>query len=172
MREWGFDLSEASLKAVALAQGIDKNVESMSQAEKAQLRYIQLWETMNRLGLSGDLKRTIEAPANALRVLASNASIAARELGNLFIPVLNKILPYATAIVKVVRWVASEIASALGFTLTDIDYSGLENAATGLDEELSDSLDTAKKLKNAIMGFDELNVLGDTGGSNGNNGLF
>lgn len=172
MREWGFDLSEASLKAVALAQGIDKNVESMSQAEKAQLRYIQLWETMNRLGLSGDLKRTIEAPANALRVLASNASIAARELGNLFIPVLNKILPYATAIVKAVRWVASEIASALGFTLTDIDYSGLENAATGLDEELSDSLDTAKKLKNAIMGFDELNVLGDTGGSNGNNGLF
>lgn len=174
MREWGFDLSEASLKAVALSHGIEQNVETMTQAQKAQLRYIQLFETMDRLKLSGDLKRTIEAPANALRVLNANVQIAKRELGNMFIPVLNRLLPYATAIVKLVRWVASEIASVLGFTMTDIDYSGLESASVGVGD-LEDSLDgagaSAKKLKDYLMGFDELNVINPNMGGGGAGGL-
>lgn len=174
MREWGFDLSEASLKAVALSHGIEQNVETMNQAQKAQLRYIQLFETMDRLKLSGDLKRTIEAPANALRVLNANVQIAKRELGNMFIPVLNRLLPYATAIVKLIRWVASEIAAALGFTMTDIDYSGLQTAAVGAGD-LEDSLDgaagSAKKLKDYMMGFDELNVINPNTGGGGAGGL-
>ena len=63
----GFDLSEATLKAVALRLGIEKNVETMSQMEKAQLRYVQLLETAQRLNLTGDLARTLEAPANQLQ---------------------------------------------------------------------------------------------------------
>ena len=173
MREWGFDLSEASLKAVALSKGIDKNVESMTQSEKAQLRYIQLFETMDRLGLSGDLKRTIEAPANALRVLSSNAALAARELGNIFIPLLNKVLPYVTAFVKLVRWVASEIAALFGFELTEVDYSGLENVSMGaedIENTANDATGAVKKLKNAVLGFDELNVIDPTNGSGSGNG--
>ena len=162
MREWGFDLSESNMKLVALNHGITKNVEKMTQMEKAQLRYIYLYEEMERLGLSGDLQRTLETPANALRVLENNASAAKRELGNLFIPVLNKILPQATAFVKVVRWVASEIAPVLGFTLTDVDYSGLENTKVGIDEELADANEEAKELKHTLMGFDEINLLGDS----------
>lgn len=42
MREWGFDLSEATIKALALEKGIQKNVETMGQMEKSQLRYISL----------------------------------------------------------------------------------------------------------------------------------
>lgn len=161
MREWGFDLSESNLKLVAINHGITKNVEKMTQMEKAQLRYIYLYEEMERLGLSGDLQRTLETPANALRVLENNALSAKRELGNLFIPVLNKILPQATALVKVVRWVASEIAPVLGFTLTDVDYSGLEDTKLGIDEELEDATEQAEELKQALMGFDEINLLGD-----------
>lgn len=176
MREWGFDLSEASLKAVALSHGIDKNVEKMSQMEKAQLRYIYLYENMERLGLSGDFARTLEAPANALRVLNSQVGIAKRELGNMFIPMLNKMLPVVTAIVKVIRWVASEIASLLGFTMTDIDYSSLTEAIVmpdtdelatddiadsleGVKDNANDATDAVKELKKGLLGFDEINML-------------
>lgn len=162
MREWGFDLSEATLKAVALEKGIKKNVETMSQMEKSQLRYVQLLETAQRLNLTGDFARTIEAPANQLRVLAANATQAARALGNIFIPVLNAVLPYAIAFLKVVRMVANEIANLFGFTLPEIDYSGLGGlAASGEDAEdaLGGAADAAKELKRATLGIDELNVI-------------
>lgn len=172
MREWGFDLSESSLKQISSDLGITKNVEKMSQMEKAQLRYIQLFNTMNKLKLSGDLARTIETPANALRVLVSNARLAARELGNIFIPALNKVLPYAIAFLKVIRYVATEIASFFGFEFTEVDYSGLQNAVTGLDDVadatsgIKDNTEgatkAAKELKNAVMGFDELNIIDPT----------
>lgn len=175
MREWGFDLSESSLKQISSDLGITKNVEKMSQMEKAQLRYIHLFNTMNKLKLSGDLARTIETPANALRVLVSNARLAARELGNIFIPALNKVLPYAIAFLKVIRYVATEIASFFGFEFTEVDYSGLQNAVTGLDDvadatsgikdNTEDATKAAKELKNAVMGFDELNIIDPTADS-------
>ena len=176
MREWGFDLSEASLKAVALSKGIDKNVESMTQAEKAQLRYIQLFETMDRLGLSGDFARTLEAPANALRVLKNQVGMAARELGNVFIPALNAVLPYVIAFFKVVRMAAAALAQLFGFKLTEVDYSGLGKASVGVDD-LEDSLNgasgAAKELKGQLAGFDEINLItqSKSGGSSGGGGL-
>ena len=48
MREWGFDMSEATLKLVALKHGIEENVETMTQYEKSQLRFIQLMETARK----------------------------------------------------------------------------------------------------------------------------
>lgn len=175
VRDFGVDISQAALEELALSMGIEKNVQNMTQAEKAQLRYIQLFNTINGLGLSGDFQRTIESPANALRVLASNAQIAARELGNMFIPVLNKILPYATAVVKTVRWVASEIASFLGFKMTDIDYSGLTGTSAGFDsvgESADNAAGAVQDFKNSVLGIDEINALNDnsSGGSGGSGG--
>lgn len=39
LRRLGYDLSQARLEAVALSLGIDESVSSMTQAEKAELRY-------------------------------------------------------------------------------------------------------------------------------------
>lgn len=162
MREWGFDLSEATLKTFALGKGIEKNVEKMTQLEKSQLRYVQLIETAQRLNLTGDFARTLNAPSNQLRILKANAIQAARALGNIFIPALNAVLPYGIALMMVIRNVAQEIANMFGFALPKIDYSGLNNLVGG-SEELEDSLggatDEAEALKRAVLGFDELNIL-------------
>lgn len=157
MREWGFDLSEATLKAKALEMGIRKNVETMSQAEKAQLRYVKLLETAQKIGATGDLARTLGAPANQLRILKDNAVQAARALGNIFIPALNAILPYAIAFLKVVRNTANSIANLFGFSMPEIDYSGLENIGAIVD----DDTEAVKELKNALLGIDELNIIGE-----------
>lgn len=173
MREWGFDLSEATLKAKALELGITANVEKMNQGQKAMIRYVQLLDTARKIGATGDFARTLETSANQLRILKAQATLAARALGNIFIPALNAVLPYAIAFLKVIRWVAQEIANLFGFKLPEIDYSGVSSLA-GAGEDAADALDdatgSAKKLKNMLAGFDEINIIQQETGGGGAGG--
>lgn len=167
LRSVGYDLSQAKLEATALELGIDKTVSSMTQAEKAQLRYYAIMTQVTTA--QGDMARTLDAPANQLKVLRAQFNMAAREIGNVFIPALNAILPYAIAVVKVIRALASIIASLVGFEMPEVDYSGVNsmgNVATDTSEAMEDATESAKKLKSYMMGFDELNVINpNTGGS-------
>ena len=173
LRRLGYDLSQARLKAIALKLGIDETFNEMTQAEKAQLRYYAIMEQVTTA--HGDMARTLNAPANQLRVLKAQVTIVARELGNVFIPILNAILPIAIAVAKAIRAIAAAIASLFGFELPEVDYSGIESVAGGLDD-IGESADTAggkvKKLKSYLMGFDELNVIDttDNGGGGGGGG--
>ena len=168
LRRLGYDLSQARLEATALSLGIDKSVQSMTQAEKAELRYYAIMTQVTTA--QGDLARTLEAPANQLRVLSAQFNMAARSIGNIFIPALNAILPYAIAVVQVIREIADAIASLFGFELTEVDYSGITAGASGAGS-MADSLDeaagAAKKLKQYTAGFDELNVFAPDSGSAG-----
>lgn len=168
LRRLGYDLSQARLEAVALSLGIDKSVMSMTQAEKAELRYYAIMTQVTTA--QGDLARTLESPANQLRILSAQFNMAARSIGNIFIPALNAILPYAIAVVEVIREIADAIASLFGFELTEADYSGITAGASGAGS-MADSLDeaagAAKKLKQYTAGFDELNVFSPDSGSAG-----
>lgn len=168
LRRLGYDLSQARLEAVALSLGIDKSVMSMTQAEKAELRYYAIMTQVTTA--QGDLARTLEAPTNQLRVLSAQFNMAARAIGNIFIPALNAILPYAIAVVQVIREIANAIASLFGFEMTEVDYSGITAGASGAGS-MADSLDeaagAAKKLKQYTAGFDELNVFSPDSGSAG-----
>lgn len=168
LRRLGYDLSQARLEAVALSLGIDKSVMSMTQAEKAELRYYAIMTQVTTA--QGDLARTLEAPVNQLRVLSAQFNMAARAIGNIFIPALNAILPYAIAVVQVIREIANAIASLFGFEMTEVDYSGITAGASGAGD-MADSLDeaagAAKKLKQYTAGFDELNVFSPDSGSAG-----
>ncbi len=162
MREWGFDMSEATLKLVALKHGIEENVETMTQYEKSQLRFIQLMETARKQGILGNFAREIHAPANALRILNQQFLLLRRALGDMFIPLLIKILPYVQAVVQALTELANWVANLLGFELPKIDYSGLEGigfAADDVAEGLEDATDAAKKLNKALAPFDEINLL-------------
>lgn len=176
LRRLGYDLSDARLKATALSLGIDKATNSMTQAEKAELRYYAILNQVTTA--QGDLSRTLDAPANQLRILKAQFAAAARAIGNIFIPALNAILPYAIAVVEGVRSVADAIASLFGFELTEVDYSGIGaavgNVADGTDtvnSNLGNAADSAKKLQKYLLGFDELNILPDqfsgSGGAGG-----
>lgn len=178
LRRLGYDLSQARLKAVALELGITKSFNAMTQAEKAQLRYYAIMTQVT--GAQGDMARTLEAPSNQLRIFNAMTEQAARAVGNIFIPALNKILPVAIAVAKAIRILAQTIAEFFGFKLPEIDYSGLVSgldvAADAADAvgKIGDSADkasgSAKKLKSYLMGFDELNVLDDSGGGGGGGG--
>ena len=184
LRRLGYDLSVARLQQEALNLGIEKSVMNMTQAEKSQLRYYAI---MTQVTVAqGDMARTLNAPANQLRILQAQVTQCARALGNIFIPVLNAVLPYAIALAKVLRMVASAIASFFGFTLPEVDYSGLAAGSSAVGD-LADNADNAsnglgkaakaaKKLKNATLGIDELNIISPnddsaSGGSGGGAGI-
>ena len=167
LRRLGYDLSQARLQQTAYTLGIKENVSAMTQAEKAELRYYAIMTQVTTA--QGDMARSLEAPANQLRILQAQFTMAARAIGNIFIPILNKLIPVVIAVLQIIRDVANAIAELFDFQLTEIDYSGLNNATSsvgGLTDELDNASSAAKELKKYLTGFDELNVMpSDSSGS-------
>lgn len=174
LRRLGYDLSDARLKATALSLGIDKATSSMTQAEKAQLRYYAIMTQVT--SAQGDMARTLTAPANQLRVLQAQVTQAGRAIGSIFIPMLNAILPPAIAVMQVIRGVATAIASLFGFSMPEVEYSaGLDSISAGANnaaESLGGAAGAAKELQKYVMGFDELNIIPEqsSGGGGGGGG--
>lgn len=159
LRAIGYDLSQAKLEATAKELGIDKAVSDMTQAEKSMLRYHAI---MSQVTVThGDMARTLEQPANQMRILKAQFEMLSREIGNVFIPALQKILPYAIAVTKLLREMVSAIATFVGFEMPTVD-TGVDNLASGseaTEEALEGASEQAKKLKSYTMGIDELNVI-------------
>lgn len=175
LRRLGYDLSQARLKAIAASLGIMQSVSSMTQAEKAQLRYYAIMTQVT--SAQGDMARTLNSPANQLRILSASATQAARALGNIFIPAMNAMLPIAIAVAKAVRAVAVSIASLFGYSLPSVDFSvtadAIGDVSDGMNNVASDADNAggaAKKLKSILMGFDEINQLPDLSGGGGAGG--
>ena len=167
LRNLGYDLSQAKLEAVALSLGIDKAVSSMTQAEKAELRYYAVMTQVT--DVQGDMARTLDEPANQLRVLRAQLDQAAEALGNLFIPIVKKVLPYLIAFAKVIRIIANMIGGLFGISFPEVgeSLSDAGNGSEGLSENLEEAAGNASKLKKTLLGIDELNVMSDpsAGGS-------
>lgn len=173
LRRLGYDLSQAKLEQTALTLGIEKSVSAMTQAEKAELRYYAIMTQVTTA--QGDMARSLEAPANQLRIFQAQLTQASRAIGNIFIPILQKILPIAIAVLRIVRELADAIAKLFHFKLTEIDYSGVGNLASGAEDAAAgfdDATSAAKELKKSVMGFDELNILnGNTASGFGSAGV-
>lgn len=173
LRRLGYDLSQAKLEQTALTLGIEKSVSAMTQAEKAELRYYAIMTQVTTA--QGDMARSLDAPANQLRIFQAQLTQASRAIGNIFIPILQKILPIAIAVLRIVRELADAIAKLFHFKLTEIDYSGVGNLASGAEDAAAgfdDATSAAKELKKSVMGFDELNTLnGNTASGAGSAGV-
>lgn len=163
MRRLGYDLSVARLEQERLNLGIDKSVSSMTQAEKSQLRYYAMMTQVTQV--QGDMARTLEQPANMLRVLKAQFEQCARAIGNLFIPILVKVLPFAIAVANALREIVAAIAGLFGVTLQAPDWGDSFGGATAGSGAIADNMDSAaasaKELKRYLAPFDELNVLPD-----------
>ena len=168
LRNLGYDLSQAKLEATALELGIKKSVSAMTQAEKAELRYYAI---MTQVTTShGDMARTLEDPANQMRVFKAQLEMAGRSIGNIFIPALNAILPVGIAVVQVIRSLADIIAGLFNYEFPEVDYSGVSSmgsTAEDTSDAMENATESAKKLKSYMLGFDELNVINPSEGSSG-----
>lgn len=162
LRNVGVALSQNTLQELANSMGIKKRVADMSEAEKAQLRYIQILKSTTEW--QGDLGRTLITPANALRVLKQQFTLLAKAIGQIFIPILMTVLPYVMALTQKLTELAKKIAAFFGYEIADIDYSKVENGIGGIGDAAED---TTKKLNTMLAPFDQLNVVQNKNKTNG-----
>lgn len=157
LREWGIDITEATLKQEALANGITKSYYAMTYGEKAILRYSAILR--QTISDQQDFANTLESPAQMLRQLGQQFTALGRALGNLLLPALYKILTPLLAIVMVLKEIAEWLAVFIGLDIPFSDSSANTalNNANGMSEALGESVKNAKELKKWLGGYDELN---------------
>lgn len=169
VRNLGYDLSQARLEAIALANGIEEEVSAMTQAEKSQLRYIALMTQLTEV--QGDLSRTLDSPTNQLRLLQAQLQQMYRSIGLLLLPLLNKVIPYLNAIFRLIKMIAEEIAELFGVTLPKLTSADLVSSMSVGADDLADDLDeangAAEKLKNTLASFDQINLITSSSGGSG-----
>lgn len=160
VRRLGFALDEATLKQLAYSKGITQTYESMTQAQKSQLRYVAMIEQAQNIGVTGDMSRTIDTASNGVRVLEARIQQLTRALGNMLMPMLSAILPYVTAFVQVLTEAANELANFFGFELPKIDLSGVSNGYDDIASAADGATAATEKFKGSPAGVDQLNIIG------------
>ena len=172
IRRLGVDLSQARLQQELLALGFNKQVSSLSQADKAVLRYIAIMkQTAN---VQGNLAQTIQSPANQIKILKAQLDMLAKSVGSLLYPALKSILPPLIAAVQLIREFVEWVAKLMGVKVVFTDFTKSADSVGGIGDAMDDTADSTKKaakaLKDYTMGFDELNIIDPTQGSSGSGG--
>lgn len=172
IRRLGIDLSQARLQQELLALGFNKQVSSLSQADKAVLRYIAIMkQTAN---VQGNLAQTIQSPANQIKILKAQLDMLAKSVGSLLYPAMKSILPPLIAAVQLIREFVQWVAKLMGVKVVFTDFTKSAGSVGGIGDAMDDTTDSTKKaakaLKDYTMGFDELNIIDPTQGSSGSGG--
>lgn len=169
IRRLGVDLSQARLQQELLALGFNKQVSSLSQADKAVLRYIAIMkQTAN---VQGNLAQTIQSPANQIKILKAQLDMLAKSVGSLLYPAMKSILPPLIAAVQLIREFVQWVAKLMGVKVVFTDFTKSAGSVGSIGDAMDDTADSTKKaakaLKDYTMGFDELNIIDPTQGSSG-----
>ncbi len=170
--KYGIDITNATLQTYAYKFGLSKAVSEMTQGEKMQLRMIAILD-QSRVAW-GDQASTINSVANQCRIMKQQLSNLARTIGNLFLPIVQKVLPVVNGLIIALQ----RLFTTLGFKLWGSDWlkdtmdgiSGsyaddslgdLEDGADDFANGLEEADKKAKKLTATLLGFDEINKLSD-----------
>ena len=172
--KYGIDITNATLATYAYNLGISKSVSEMTQMEKQQLRVLAI---LDQSKVSwGDLANTINSPSNMLRQFSNNIKEVGMVAGQLFIPILSKVMPVVNGVTIAIKRLLVNLASLMGVKIDfeSFGQSGYKDTSDGL-EDISDGYqnvaDSAKKATLSLMGFDEINKLqDDTSSSKGSSG--
>ena len=177
VKKYGMDISVAALQETALGLGVKKNVSDMTQAEKEYLRVITMLQQSKVAW--GDLADTINQPANQFRMLKSNIKQCGLMLSRLFMPAIEKILPWLNAMTMAVKDLMKHIGDLFGLKFeslgnsssdTSDTYDDVSDSADSAADSINDAADAQKKFNKQLQGFDKLNNMttSDTTSSSSN----
>lgn len=182
MRRYGIDLTQATLKEWALKQGLDANISSMTQAQKAMLRYqYVLAHTTN---ITGDFARTADTWHNQITMLKENFKALGAVVGggliNAFKPFIKVLNAVLQKVISFAEMVTNALGSIFGWRYEASKGAGISgladdigSASDGMDD-LSDAAGSAgkntggiaknakkakKEIQQATRAFDELKVI-------------
>ena len=178
LRKYGLDLTQATLKEWAMKNGMDADIKSMTQAEKAMLRY--QYVLANTTAAQGDFARTADTWANQVRILKQSfqqlGGIIGGALINAFKPflrtlnfVMQKVISFATTVTNALGAIFGWKFEVSGGGVAD-DWSDAASSADDLADSTGKAADNTKKMKNNLLAIDELNVLNQDDSDAGSGG--
>lgn len=176
LRRIGIIITENNLAETARNLGIKKSIRNMTEQEKIQLRYVTaLKQTQNA---QSDLARTMVQPENLLRIFNEQWQILIRNLGSSFIPMLQRVMPHVIGLTKALADMAEQYAKMRGYIAPMVrdDLGGYSKVVADESEkqakstsktakELAKVLKYTRDISSATTGIDELNILGEQGGT-------
>lgn len=177
LRSLGMDITQQSLTPILESLGInDRSVSELSQAEKMVLRYIAIMRQSTNA--QTDMARTIEQPANQLRILKAQVIEVGRWFGNVFIGTFGAIIPYVNGVVMAIKELIKLLANLVGFqgVVEDVgEYGGGMTIDTGDDGEslasnMGKAAKSAKQINENLQSIDEIHNLTEDSGSSGASG--
>lgn len=165
LRKYGLDLTQATLKEWAMKNGLDANIDSMTQAEKTMLRY--QYVMANTRAAQGDFARTADTWHNQITILKQSFQQLAAIIGG---SLINALKPFVKALNHTLEYVisfAKTVSESLGqifgwkYEVTGggiaSDFEDAADATGNIASGLEDAEKASKKLKNNIYAFDEIN---------------
>lgn len=185
MRRYGIDLTQATLKEWALKQGLDANISSMTQAQKAMLRYqYVLAHTTN---ITGDFARTADTWHNQITMLKENFKALGAVVGggliNAFKPFVRTLNAVLQKVISFAEMVTNALGSIFGWKyeasdvgITDDLADSYGNVADAANDAANGTKKAAKEAKKSTRAFDELKVIssnkdkGSSGSGSGSSG--
>ena len=173
LRRWGIDISKTTLLQEAQNRGIQKSIEVMTAGEKVQLRYVAMMRQMQVA--MGDIAKTIETPANQLRIFKEQLTQFGRAIGMVVLPMIKGLLIFFNALMMTLTPLLEQLATFMGYTIPEfglkdpgeivgigydlgIDWADEEEGAEGVNDAIG-------AIKRNLQGFDEINLL-DTSSAN------
>lgn len=156
--KYGLDLRATTVEAYANSLGITEQYETMNEASREILRYLVMVKQAR--DATGDFGRTIEQPANQMRVFKEQVTQLGRAISSFLVQPLQALLPVLNGTVMALRIMLETIAALMGIT-TELaaPLTGLSDTSEGFDS-IGASADAArKKVKAFLAPFDELNVM-------------
>ena len=182
LRQYGVDLTEVNLKQWAMTQGLNSNIDSMTQAEKTMLRY--QYVLAHTGAAQGDFARTIGTWANQVRILKENFKVLGSVVGQVLINVLKPFVKALNVIIMQITEFARIISNALGkifgWTYEESgggfasDFEIAEDAAGGISDATGKAAKNVEKIQKGLRSFDELKVINlpteDSGSGSGSGG--
>lgn len=185
LRTYGLDLTQATLKEWALTQGIEANFKTMTQAEKAMLRY--QYVMANTSAAQGDFARTADTWHNQVTVLKQSfqqlAGIIGGSLINAFKPFIKALNSVLQKVIAFAEMVTNALGSIFGWKyeasdvgITDDLADSYGDVADAANDAANGTKKAAKEAKKSTRAFDELKVIssnkdkGSSGSGSGSSG--
>lgn len=162
----GADITENTLRITLQELNIGKEIRELSYVEKRLIMVISL--TKQLTNAQGDLAKTIEAPANQLKVLQQQLGRLAKAIGNVLTIGMQHLLPFINgfvmALVEAIEFIAKfmRVLFDIPEASEDIDYSGIDEGVSDIIDGMEEAEEQAKELEKSLLGIDELNVLQPT----------
>lgn len=170
LRAFGIDVTQMSMQPILNELGIDRQVKELSQAEKEILRYLA---TLKQAQIAmGDFANNLESPANQMKIFKQQLVETKVALSSLFIGTFAKILPYANAILMVIKEVTKAIAAMFGIELKDYNtgIASQEGVYDGIADSAGKATKKAKELKRTLFGWDEVHNIDENKDSGSGSG--